>query len=224
MASLRTIIEDCLDKTGRLSLRQDVLGVYATDNPQNRSTLDQLDRIQNTPFVKVALVFIQPSAGNPTPTIQLNLDNANTVYLNECGAWLYPVGLRTVNSDLLGSNGILNQDDCSSAHSVSDEEDALFDLGRNMGADIVCYYIVGDVAGFRGCAAHPADRRGYWVGNSATQWTFIHEMTHIVGDNAHSSNTDNLMISNTGTITNPPPNLTNDQCDRINGDQDMESC
>ena len=120
---------------------------------------------------------------------------------------------------------VLDQDDCAgSGHSVSDEEDELFDLGRNLGADIVAYYINGDTAGFRGCAAHPPGRRGFWVGDSATRWTFVHELTHVVGDNSHVSNTDNLMVSNTGTITNPPPDLTNTQSNRIHGDPAVEEC
>ncbi|MDX1689214.1 MAG: hypothetical protein R3248_14620 [Candidatus Promineifilaceae bacterium] len=227
MPSLRNILQDCLGHSGRISLRQDVLGVYAADNPQDRSTLDQLDRIQNRPFVRIALVVVQPSGGGtgPTPSIQRDLDNANTVYQNECDAWVYPVGLRTVTTNLLGTNGILDQTDCRTVfHFVSDEEDALFDLGRNMGADLVCYYIRGDVGGFRGCAAHPAGRRGFWVGNTASPWTFVHEMTHVIGNNGHVNDTDNLMVSNTGTITNPPPNLTNNQENRVLGDQDVESC
>ena len=82
----------------------------------------------------------------------------------------------------------------------------------------------GDGGGLRGCAAHPSDRRGFWVGSSASAWTWVHELTHIVGDNSHVSDTDNLMINNTGTITNAPPDLTSSQCDRINDDTDMEAC
>jgi hypothetical protein len=78
--------------------------------------------------------------------------------------------------------------------------------------------------GLRGCAAHPPGRRGFWVGSSASAWTWVHELTHIVGDNSHVSNTDNLMINNTGTITNAPPDLTNTQCARIVGDPNVESC
>jgi hypothetical protein len=45
---------------------------------------------------------------------------------------------------------VLNQTDClSEGHQVSEEEDELFDLGRDLGADIVGYYIQGDAAGFR---------------------------------------------------------------------------
>ena len=217
-ATIRNVADDCLDKTGRISVREDILGVYANDNPQNRSVLAQMDRIQNMPFVRVGLVTISGA----TPNLQRDLDNGNTVYQGECSVWIYPTDSITVTANNLL---ILDQDDCAgSGHSVSAEEDTLFDLGRNLGANIVCYYINGDGSGIRGCAAHPPGRRGFWVGSSASPWTWVHELTHIVGDNGHVSDTDNLMINNTGTITNAPPDLTNTQCNRINDDDDVEEC
>ena len=111
------------------------MGVYANDNPQTRSLKTQLDLIQNKPFVRVALVTIQGAS----PTLQRDLDTANEIYQRECDAWIYPVDQITVNRPALLA---LNQDDCASnGHSVSDEEDELFDIGRGLGADIVGYYI-----------------------------------------------------------------------------------
>lgn len=168
--------------------------------------------------VRVAIVTIQDS----NPDQPRDHDAGNLVYLSECDVWIDVVARITVDRpDLL----ILNQTDCAAnGHVVSDEEDDLFDLGRDLGADIVAYYIQGDTAGFRGCAAHPPDRRGFWVGDTATQWTFVHELTHVVGDNRHETNMDNLMFSNTGSITNPPPDLSEDQCDRIADDDAMVDC
>ena len=234
VASIRDVASDCLGKTGVLSIREDILGVYGTDNPQNRSVLQQMDRIQNLPFVKVALVTIQ---GSNNANLQRDLDNASTIYQSECSAWVYCMGSITVNDPGLL---VLNQCDCSgNDHSVSDEEDELFELGRNLGANIVCYYINGSNFGnVAGCAAHPPGRRGFWVNQNAgtplspvySQWTFAHELTHVIGDNGHICDTDNLMLGNpctiSGTIniTNPPPDLDNNQCDRILDDPDMESC
>ena len=145
-----------------------------------------------------------------------HLESANVVWGAECDVWVEVAGEFVVDRPHLLT---LDQDDCSSVgHVVSAEEDELFDLGRGTGADVTVYYIASDVAGFRGCAAHPPDRRGCWVGDTATQWTFIHELTHVVGNNPHVSDTDNLMISNTGTITNPPPDLTQEQVQRIIAD------
>lgn len=168
--------------------------------------------------VRVAVVTIQDASPDPIR----DLDSGNLVYLNECGVWIDVVGRVTIDrADLL----VLNQTDClANGHQVSDEEDELFDLGRDLGADIVAYYIQGDTAGFRGCAAHPPGRRGFWVGDTATRWTFVHELTHVVGDNRHETDMDNLMFRNTGSITNPPPDLTDDQCDRIVRDAAMVDC
>ncbi len=168
--------------------------------------------------VRVAVVTIQ--GANPDPTRDLN--SGNTVYLAECGVSISVVARVTEDRpDLL----VLDQTDClADGHQVSEDEDALFDLGRDLGADIVCYYIQGDTAGFRGCAAHPPGRRGFWVGDTATEWTFVHELTHVVGNNPHVTDRDNLMFRNTGQLTNVPPDLTGTQCGRIRGDPAMVPC
>ncbi|MEL6231754.1 MAG: hypothetical protein AAFR24_17750 [Cyanobacteria bacterium J06627_3] len=216
--SVRSLASTCLNKTAPFSLREDILGVYDNDNPQDRSLRERLNLIENRPFVRLALVTIQGA----TPNLQRDLDNANLVYQNEANVWIYCVGSITVNRpDLL----VLDQDDCSgSGHSVSDEEDELFDLGRAMGADIVGYYINSSNGGFAGCAAHPPGRRGYWSGAAASPWTFAHEIGHVVGDNSHVANSDNLMSTPTANITNLPPDLTSSQSGRINNDPDVETC
>lgn len=167
--------------------------------------------------VRVATVTIQGAA----PNIQQDFDNANVTYLGDCGA-----SVQLVASIIVDNPGLLTiaQDDCLlEGHTVSADEDDLFDLGRNLGADIVCYYINGDVAGFAGCAAHPPDRRGFWVGAGASPWTFGHELAHVMGRNRHVTNSDNLMFTPTANITNTPPDLTNDQCERIIDDPDTDA-
>lgn len=150
------------------------------------------------------------------PSVASDAANGNVVWGGRCGVFVDVVSTVTVNDPTLL---VLNQTDClANGHVVSAEEDALYDLGRNIGADVVIYFIQSDVAGFRGCAAHPPDRRGAWVGDSATDWTFIHEITHVVGDNGHVGDTDNLMFRNTGALTNLPPDLTQQQCLRILAD------
>jgi hypothetical protein len=224
--SVRSLLQGCIGKSGTLSVREDALGVYSNDNPSDRSLKDRLFLIRDRSFVRVALVTVRPvgSALGQNANLQRDLDNANLIYQNECDAWVYAQDSIVENTDLLGANGILDQDDCaSSGHSVSDEEDELYDLGRDLGAEVVGYYIAGDVAGFAGCAAHPPGRRGFWVGNGSP-WTFAHELTHVIGDNAHVTNSNNLMFTPTANITNPPPDLTDSQCERILDDPDMESC
>jgi hypothetical protein len=216
-------------------VRRDVLGVHGSDNPTDRSLRARIELIQHRPFVRIALITVRPigSTLGQNANLQRDLDNANTVYQNECDVWIHATGSRVVNSNLLGANVLLDQDDCqSSGHDVSDEEDALFDLGRNMGADVVCYYIGGDVQGFAGCAAHPPGRRGFWVGNGASAWTFAHELTHVIGDNPHpwddskvpDDDDENLMWTPTGRIRNLPPDLRSVQSDRIRADPDVETC
>jgi hypothetical protein len=217
--SIKSITQNCLGISGALSVKQHVLGVYGDDNQQTRSVKERLNLIETMPFVRIALVTIQGA----TPSLQADLDNANLVYENEANVWLYCTGHTTENEPHLLS---LDQDDCrASGHSVSDEEDELYDLGRDLGSSIVGYFI-NNVAGtsWRGCAAHPPGRRGFWVGSTATAWTFVHELTHVVGDNGHHSSTDNLMYSSTDSITNPPPDLDNDQSNDINDDVAVESC
>ncbi len=92
MTSVKTVAQNCLDKTPTLSIREDILGVYGADNPQSRSLKERLDLIQNKPFVKVALVTIQGAV----PTPEIDLDTANEIYQRECDAWIYPVGSVTV--------------------------------------------------------------------------------------------------------------------------------
>ncbi len=168
--------------------------------------------------VRVAIVTIQGANADPPR----DLESGNRVYLSECGVFIEIVASITVDRpDLL----VLDQDDClANGHQASEEEDELFNLGRDLGADIVGYYIQGDTAGFRGCAAHPPGRRGFWVGDAATEWTFVHELTHVVGDNPHVTNRDNLMFSNTGMLTSLPPDLNSNQSDRIRGDEDVGAC
>jgi len=151
------------------------------------------------------------------PDIPGDIQAANLVWGNEIEVWVDVVRSSVVDRpDLL----TLTQTDCAAAgHVVSDEEDELFDLGRGQGADVVGYYIAADTGGFRGCAAHPPGRRGFWSGDAATQWTFIHEATHVVGDNPHITNSDNLMFRNgTASITNLPPDMNDVQRTRILND------
>lgn len=227
--SMQSIAAHCLRKSAPLSLKRDIFGVYGNNN-RTRSLKRQIYLIQNKPFVRVALVTIQ----GVFPNLQEDLDIANIIYQNECDAWVYCVGSITINQPNLLN---LNQNDCDgNGHIVSSDENTLFNLGRNMGANIVCYYINGSQGTpFSGCASHPPGRRGFWVApnrSAYTRWTFAHELTHVVGDNAHcgadpsctQNNTNNLMHTPTAGITKTPPELNTAQCNRIRNDPAMERC
>lgn len=225
MVSLRTITEDCLDEDGTISVREDVLGVLGDDHPQDRSLLEQVDRIQNDPFVRVAVVTIRPpgATAGQYAHLQRDLDNANTVFQNECGTWVYPVGSRVVTTDLLGKERMLDQNDCRWTHYPSREEEQLFDLGRDMGANLVCYCIGGSVLGGEGCASHPRGQPGFWIDPDPGEWTFAHELGHLLGDNTHVRNKSNLMYAGK-SVQNPPPNLNSNQCNQVRKDDLMEHC
>lgn len=221
MISVRTLAANCLDKTPPLSVRQDVLGVYGTDNPQTRSLRQRLNLIENNSFVRIALVTIQGAS----PSLQRDLDNTNTIWQGQCDTWVYCVGSITVNRPNLL---VLDQNSCPLGVQANPtaEEDELFDLGRNLGADVVAYYIQNGPAAV-GCSSYPAGRRGFWVDNGASPWTFAHELTHVIGLNSHGSaggNSDNLMFTPTANITNTPPDLSNGQCNDILGDPGIENC
>ena len=106
----------------------------------------------------------------------------------------------------------------------TDEEDELFDLGRNLGADIVCYYIQNGPGGI-GCMAYPAGRRGFWADDGASAYTFAHELCHILGLNPHSSDDDNLLFEDgTFAIKNLPPDIISTQCNNMKADGSVENC
>lgn len=160
------------------------------------------------------IVIVELDGSNPS--IDRDVDAANVVWGDECEVFVGVVAqLRLDRPDLL----TLTQEDCTGAgHVVSDEEDELFSLGRGLGTDLVAYYIRRSASSSRilGCAAHPPGRRGFWVKGSTTDpYVFIHEATHVVGTNFHvQDDTDNLMTP-FSPGTNPPPDLSQSQCQRI---------
>jgi len=235
--SVRTIIRDCLGKTGTLSIKRDVLGVYGNDNPQTRSLTERLRLIQTAPFVRLALVTIRPagSTQGQYANLQRDLDVANEVWQRDCGAWIYCVGSAVDNTGVLGNNVVLDQNACPLGVQANPtaEENALFALGRNLGADVVGYFITGSTnPNLGGCSAFPQGRRGFWSGFNQSQNMFAHELTHVIGLNPHpaddpdvpDNDQDNVMWPTPGAITNPPPDLRPVQCSRVQGDASVETC
>ena len=91
---------------------------------------------------------------------------------------------------------------------VTAEQAQLFNNRNNVDPnDLVVYMVRSTVPPFNGCAAHPAGRPGAVVAQGASQWTFGHELGHVLGL-SHVNNNDRLMTGNgTANITNPPPDL-----------------
>lgn len=230
--SVKSIAASCLGRTPTLSLKRDVFGVYGT-NGQSRSLKAQLNLIQNERFLRLALVTVRPTGSTQGQygNLQRDLDAANEVWQSDCSGWIYCVGSIAVTSNILGTDGVLNQPGCPLGVQASPtaEEDDLFDLGRDLGADVVGYFIAGSTnPSLAGCSAYPAGRRGFWVAFGSSSWVLAHELTHVIGLNAHvsttpSSNSDNLMWPNTGW-TNTPPDLNASQCTSVLGDGNIEDC
>jgi hypothetical protein len=234
--SVRGVAASCLGRHGTLSLKRHVFGVYGQNN-LTRSLQHQLKLIRTKPFVRLAIVTIRPlgSTLGQYQNLQRDLDVANEVWQRDCDAWIYCVGSVVERTDLLGTNGVLNQNSCPLGvqSNPTAEEDELFDLGRNLGADVVGYYITGSTnPSLGGCSAYPRGRRGFWSGFTQSQNMFGHELTHVVGLNPHPANDaqvpdndqDNLMWPTPGAITNPPPDLRTAQRDRVRGDDGVQSC
>lgn len=245
--SIREVTSSCLGRQPR-SLLRDVFGVYGpnTEGVRERSLREQLTRIRDRPFVRVACVTLQPpgGAGTQYANQQRDLDRASDTFEENCGLWIYCSGARVVTTGLLGTNGMLDQRDCNAGgpldflgindHEVSLEERGLFELGRELGADVVCYFLPGGSTspGFAGCAAHPDGRRGFWVRFGSNRWVFAHELGHIVGNLRHAGSKSNLMWDTPSEITETPPRITKAQCaippnaflSGVLLDRDVEEC
>ena len=225
MLRLRPIVTECLGRSPR-SVMRDVLGVYGvnSEGPRRRSLSAQLKKLRSQPFVRVACVTIRPPGASSTPyvNVQRDLDRATDTFEQSCGVRVFCTASIVVNTGILGSNGMLDQSDCKGrgflgigGHDVSAEEDQLFDLGRGLGADIVCYFLPSGSTNpsLGGCAAHPKDRQGFWVQFGTSRWMFSHELGHLLGGLDHKSSNRNLMFRTPGSITATPPELTERQCE-----------
>jgi hypothetical protein len=234
--SVRSIAESCLDRHGDLSLKRDIFGVYGTNNV-TRSLRKQVDLIQTKPFIRLAVVTVRPlgSTQGQYQNLQRDVDVANEVWQRDCGAWIYCVGSVVEVTEALGNNAVLNQASCPLGVQTNptDEERELFSFGRDLGADVVGYYITGSTnPNLGGCSAYPIGRRGFWAGFNQSRNMFGHELTHVVGLNPHPAqdpfvrddDQDNLMWPTPGQITNLPPDLRAVQSQRLRADDGMETC
>ena len=97
---------------------------------------------------------------------------------------------------------------------LTDEQATLFQ-NRNSAADgdVVVYVVQQTIPVYNGCAAHPDGKPGLILTAIASEWTLAHEVGHLLGlrHTAHTE-TDRLMTTGgTGNITNPPPDLVDDE-------------
>lgn len=149
------------------------------------------------------------------PNINRDLRVANQIF-NRYGIEFFQLGQDTNNVPALLD---LDQPTCRRGQTPTNEENQLYNLERDHApSDMVVYYLRSTSLGVRGCAAHPANRPGSVVTDSATQYTMAHEIGHVLGL-AHVNDTSNLMNNGTAAITTHPPNLTTAQLNTIRGSQ-----
>lgn len=155
--------------------------------------------VQVTTTVRVHVKILT----NPNVSLDTMLHNMREVYAT--GA-IDVEWLSTENLNLPALNDV-DVGDCVMG-STTAEQNQLFANRNNVGAnELVVYMVRSTLPPFNGCAAHPAGRPGAVVAQGASQWTFAHELGHVLGLN-HVNNNDRLMTGNgTANITNPPPDL-----------------
>lgn len=99
--------------------------------------------------------------------------------------------------------------------SATEEQDELFSHYNNVQPrECVVYFVRSTIPPYSGCAAHPNGTPGCVVARNATIWTLGHEVGHVL-KLSHVNDTNNLMISGTFRITNPPPDLRSFQITRM---------
>ncbi len=140
---------------------------------------------------------------NPSVSLDTMLNNMRDVFA------VGQIDVEWVSTETLNLPALNDVDVGTCVSGVSTAEQTQLFANRNsVGAnELVVYMVRSTIPPFNGCAAHPAGRPGAVVAQGASQWTFAHELGHVLNLN-HVNNNDRLMTGNgTGNITNPPPDL-----------------
>lgn len=118
---------------------------------------------------------------------------------------------------------------CSLGGKLTPEQEELFGLGSMQAVrstDIVVYYVDGvkpDSGSLVGCATHAPGRPACIVASGGSQWTFGHEVAHVLGL-THVGDKSNLMSTPTASITGNPPTLTADQLKTVKASKLCLNC
>jgi len=189
---------------GRLRLEFDTLSGVAVHTVRVRGRVLQL-----------CSITIQGAA----PNINGNLTTANRV-MAQNGTEFRLTTLPNVNNPVLLD---IQRTTCpltiGGDANRSAEETALFALGRaGCAANFIVYFIRSDSMGLNGCSAFPAGQPGVTVSDIASQYTFGHEIGHVL-HLPHDGRANNLMTgAGTAGLPANPANvfLEQDQCTLMN--------
>ena len=205
--SVRSLTEGCLKKTAPLSVLRDVLCVFAKRGV-TRSLKEQLLRIRDRPFVRVAFVTIK--GVGQYEFLQIDLDAATRCYEHSCTLWVYGQASITVDRPDLYE---LTEDELSELYSV----------GRDLGADIVCYYIQTPSGPFQGYAEEVDGKLGIQLKHGGHEYVFAHELAHLLTRAGHRERPGNLM-RDSADYTGDILTLTEEQCQKMLDHPAVEFC
>lgn len=153
-----------------------------------------------TSVVRVHLKILQ----NPDISTDVLVANMRTVYETA------RVGVEVASTETLSLPTLLDVrvGSCTSGQAMTSDQTALFGNRNNVQAnEIAVYFVRTTIPPLNGCAAHPTGLSAAVVVQTATEWTFAHEVGHLLDLN-HVDDNDRLMTGNgTINITNPPPDL-----------------
>jgi hypothetical protein len=140
---------------------------------------------------------------NPNVAIETVMHNMREVYA-AAGIDVEWRSTETLNLPALNDVDVGN---CIMGQTTA-EQNQLFSNRNNVGNnELAIYFVRSTVPPYNGCAAHPPGKPSAVVAQGATQWTFAHEIGHVLSL-SHVNNNDRLMTGNgTSNITNPPPDL-----------------